>query len=70
MWPTRSPDLTHVILSMGWVKNKVYKTMPANIGKLRAVMANVSQTFPANAVAAVPRRLQKLIDNAGGYVEL
>ena len=51
----------------------MYKTMPANIDELRylirVVMANVPQTFLANAVAAVPRRLQKLVNNAGGYVE-
>ena len=73
-WPARSPDLTPCDFFLwGWVKNKVYKTMPANIDELRdsirVVMANVPQTFLANAVAAVPRRLQKLVNNAGGYVE-
>ena len=55
------------------MKNKVYKTRPASIDELRdsirVVMANVPQIFPARAVVAVPRRLQKLVNNAGGYVE-
>lgn len=73
-WPARSPDLTPYDFCLwGWVKNKVFKTMPGNLNELsrsiREVMANVPQSILANAVAAVPRRLQKLIDNGGGYVE-
>ena len=62
-----------VIFLWGWVKNKVYQTMPGNIEELaetiRNVMTNIPQQFLANAVAAVPRRLEQLLSNGGGYVE-
>lgn len=72
--PARSPDLTPCDFFLwGWVKNKVYQTMPGNIEELaetiRNVMTNIPQQFLANAVAAVPRRLEQLLSNGGGYVE-
>ena len=73
-WSARSPDLTPCDFFLwGWVKNKVYKTLPENTDELatsiRNVMTNIPQHFLANAVAAVPRRLEQLLSNGNGYVE-
>ena len=75
-WPARSPDLTPCDFFLwGWAKDQVYRREPRTIDELEDVIhdviSNVPVEFLRKAVTEeVPRRLQKLIENGGGYVEV
>ena len=60
---------------MGWAKDPVYRREPQTIDELddaiHDVISSVPVEFLRKAVTEeVPRRLQKLIENGGGSVEV
>lgn len=74
LWPPRSPDLTLCDFFLwGWAKDEVYKTNPKTLTvleeRIHTVLNNVPQEFLKNSMNNVQVRLQKCIDNKGGYVE-
>ena len=74
-WPARSPDLTPCDFFLwGWAKEQVYKENPQTIDELEAsvnqVLKNVPLDFLRHTIENVPKRLQKLVEEEGGYVEL
>ena len=73
-WPARSPDLTPCDFFLwGWAKEQVYCAKPRNLDELEAqieqVLTNVPPDFLQKAANDVPKRLTKLVQNAGAYVE-
>ena len=75
-WPARSPDLTPCDFFLwGWAKDQVYQREPQTIDQLEEAIHDVISNVPVEflrktVVEEVPRRLQKLTENGGGYVEI
>ena len=75
-WPARSPALTPCDFFLwGWAKDQVYRREPRTIDELEDaihdVISNVPVEFLRKAVTKeVPWRLQKFMENGGGYVEV
>ena len=74
-WPPRSPDLTPCdFFVWGFVKSKVYVTRPANIPELkdriRAAFAEITVEMRKKAALAYRERLEQVIENDGGHVEV
>ena len=73
-WPARSPDLTPCDFFLwGWAKEEVYRTKPSNLDELQEriehVLTNVLQEFLRKSIKDIPKRLQRLVENNGGYIE-
>ena len=72
-WPARSPDLTPCDFLWGWAKEEVYRSKPSNLDELEArilhVLTNVPPKFLQKTVEDIPKRLQRLVENNGGYIE-
>ena len=75
-WPARSCDLTPCDFFLwGWAKEEVYRRNPKDIEELKTVIKDVLTNVPIEMLQKsvseeVPRRLKKLIDRDGGYVEI
>ena len=75
-WPARSCDITPCDFFLwGWAKEEVYSRSPSNLEELedtiRDVLTNIPPEFLRKAMLEeVPKRLQKLIERNGGYVEI
>lgn len=73
-WPARSPDLTPCDFFLwGWAKDEVYRSKPRTLDELEVriqqVLTNVPQHFLQKSITDIPRRLQKLVETAGAYIE-
>ena len=73
-WPARSPDLTQRDFFLwGWSKEELYRTKPSNLDKLQErienVLTNVPQEFLRKSIEDISKRLQRLVENNGGYIE-
>ena len=70
LWLPRLSDLT----PCEFVKSKVYMTQPANIPELndrfRAEFAEITAEMRKKATLAYGERLEKVIENDGGHVEV
>ncbi len=74
-WPPRSPDLTPCdFFVWGFVKSKVYATRPPDIAELkeriRGAFAEITVEMRQKTVLAYRERLEKVIENGGGHVEV
>ena len=73
-WPARSPDLTPCDFFLwGWAKEEVYRIKPSNLDELQQqiehVLTNVPQEFLRKSIEDIPKRLQRLVEDNGGYIE-
>ena len=76
-WPPRSPDLTPCDFFLwGYLKDKVYTSVPRNLQDLRARIiqheVEVLRNDPAmvrRAVADMRRRCGLCVERGGGHVE-
>ena len=74
-WLPRSSDLTLCYFFMwGFVKSKVYLKRPANIpalkDRIRGPFAEITVEMRKKAALAYRERLEKVIENDGGHVEV
>ena len=74
-WRPHSSDLIHCdFFIRGFVKSKVYVTRAANIPGLkdrkRAEFAEITVKMRKKAAFAYRERLEKVIENDGGHVEV
>lgn len=74
-WPPRSPDLTPLDFFLwGYLKDKVYTTVPANLNTLetrirREITALHRTRLPRRSVAAMRERAQACLNLNGAQVE-
>jgi DDE superfamily endonuclease len=73
-WPPYSPDLTPLDFFLwGYVKSKVYRTLPANLEELKErisrVFAEIPQEMIDRAIDAYQSRLERCIEVQGRSVE-
>lgn len=73
-WPARIPDITSCDFFLWrWANEELYRTKPRTLNELedriQHVLSNVPQAFLQKSVEDIFRRLQKLVENAGAYVE-
>ena len=73
-WLAGSPYLSPCnFLLWGWAKDQVYQREPQTIDQLEEVIHNVISNIEflgKTVVEEVPRRLQKLTENGGCYLEI
>lgn len=73
-WPPRSPDLNPCDFFLwGYLKDRVYVNNPRNLNELEQAITETIGTITTNmlinVINAVPRRLQKVLENGGGHIE-
>lgn len=73
-WPARSPDLSPLDFFLwGFVKGKVFRSAPSNIGQLKNEVREIIESIDAdtlqNVIANFAVRLDKCIESGGGHVE-
>lgn len=74
-WPPRSPDLTPCDFFLwGFLKSKVYQTRPSTIPELKEKITTAFQEVTSEmcqqTAVSYRERLQLVIDNDGGHVEV
>ena len=68
-WPPRSPDLTPLDYFLGYLKDKVYQTKPANLAELQQRIRNEITAIDANTIRQVVQAFYNRIaycQTAGG----
>lgn len=73
-WPARSPDLTILdFFVWGYVKDRVYRTPPANLetleNRIREVFTSITPVMLTNIVRNTTYRARKCYDEGGGHFE-